>query len=138
MPLCLQRAKVVQGCLAVCLSGVEDHRWEVWAVGGIREVLCFEAYGGASWEGGAMLSAVAVRPVVGVHLYSGFCCPAFHSAAALRVSDTYCEGQFPYLSLIEDEAVVVSCAVAYLFVVGVDVTSDSLWCSEVEGCPFYL
>ena len=55
MIILLFYAKFVYGLLRIFTFRFKHDRWEIWVIGGIGEVLCFEAYGGASWEGGAML-----------------------------------------------------------------------------------
>lgn len=56
--------KLVDGFLCVNLARFEHYGWEVSAVGAIGEVLCLKAECRVFAEGSAMLTLVAISPVV--------------------------------------------------------------------------
>ena len=57
-------AKLVDGFLRVNLSGLKHHGREVGTIRTIGEVLCLEAKCRVLAEGSAMLTLVAISPVV--------------------------------------------------------------------------
>ena len=99
-------------------------------------MLRLEAHGTAAGEGGAMLTFVAVCPVVRIELHAWFGGVDLHRAATDRLGDACGEAQLALLLLVEHEAVVVACAVACLLVVGIDVLSHRLGLAEVKRRVF--
>lgn len=106
-------------------------------VGGVGEVLGLEAESAATWEGGTVLAAVAVGPVVGVELHGGLGGVNLHSAAADGLGDAGGKCEFAYFFLVDDVAVVVAGTVANLLVIGVPAFAYFVRSAEVEGSAFY-
>lgn len=124
--------------MRVHIAGLEHNAGEVGAVGAVGEVLCFETEGAAAAEGGAVLSFVAVGPVVAVELHAGLGGVYFHCAAADGFGYFGCEGEFAGFLLVEYEAVVVTGAVFDLFVVGINAFAHGVGVVKSNGVPFTL
>ena len=58
-------SEFINRLLLILFAWIEYHRREVGVIGRIGEVLSFKTDTASSWEGGPMLSLVAVCPVVG-------------------------------------------------------------------------
>lgn len=73
------------------LAGAQDGRGEVWLVGGIGEVLGFEAEAAVFAVGDAGGTLVfAVEEVAGVELHAGFGGVDFQHAAGRRFAEPRC------------------------------------------------
>lgn len=130
-------SELVDGFLRIDLSGFQNDRGEVGAVRTVGEVLRFKAERGATSEGGAMLSFVAVSPVVRIELHARFGRIDLHGASALWFNDFCGEGEFSRFVFVEHEAVVIACPVFDLLVGEVvDEVADGVGSGEVEGSSF--
>ena len=105
--------------------------WCVW------EMLSFKTYCASSWECGPVLSFVSVSPIVGIYLHSRFCGIHFHCSAAYRFFDACSETEFAFFFFVQYKAMVISCAILYLLVVGINVLSYSFRFTEIERSVFY-
>ena len=87
----LLHSELIDCCLAILLSWLEDHGWEVCTVWRIWEVLCFEANSRATWRCAAVLNLEACQEVACIDLNTRLCCPAFHGTSTLWFLNTNCE-----------------------------------------------
>ena len=134
--LCLY-TKAIDGFLRILTTRLEHYRGEIGVVGRVGEVLCLETDGAATWEGGSVLTFVAIGPVVGINLYARLGGKHLHGASAYGLSNLGSKAQFAFFFFVQHKAVVVSGTVLYLFVVGINILSHSFGLSEIEGSAFY-
>src|SRR5262249_59610190 len=83
----LLRRELVYRRLLIRLTRLENHRWEVRVIDGIREVLGFQAESRVLLVHNAASSGLlAVEEIAGVKLHSRLGCIHLHHAARLRIA----------------------------------------------------
>ena len=131
------RTEFVNGHLIVLLTRTQDASGEVRLVGGVGSVLCLEADGRTAWEGAAALARIPGGPVVRVHLHGGFCRVNLHGTAAGRFVYLGSIAEFAKFLLVEEETVVIACAVTCLLIVRVNHVAYGMHLSEIERSAFH-
>ena len=129
-------SEFIYGFLSVNLSGLNLNGGEVRTVGGVGEMLSLKAHAAASGCSASALDRIAGGPVVRVELYTGLRSPCFKGTAALGVGHDAGQRKLSGFTLVQHKAVVVSCTVLNLNVLGINILADRLCFAEIEGCSF--
>ena len=100
-------------------------------------MLCLEADCASLGECCTVCAGKAAVPVRCVYLNARLGCVDLHCAAAYRLCYLCCKTQFANLLFVEDIAVVVTCAMLDLLLVGIDACTNRSWGGEVECSTLY-
>jgi len=123
----------VDGVGAADFAWVEDGGWEIGVIGGIGEVLDFEAEVGAKGIGAAFAMAFAVEMIAGVKLDAGFGGEDLEGAAGFGIVSARGERGARRSGFTEDVGVVVAERDFQLLVVSVNARADRVGFEEIEG-----